>query len=59
MIAVSSLCEVLDGNSFFRHSGLDPESRIFQIFMYLDAPRIVVRGRILKSGMTGGSYRLI
>jgi RNA polymerase subunit RPABC4/transcription elongation factor Spt4 len=48
------------------HSGLDPwfdmlttlskvegESSVSQIIMRLDAPRIVVRGRILESGMTG------
>jgi hypothetical protein len=47
------------------HSGLDPwfdrlttlsevegESRGFRIVLILDAPRIVARGRILKSGMT-------
>jgi hypothetical protein len=33
-------------------SKVEGESRFFQLDRSLDAPRIVVRGRILKSGMT-------
>ena len=37
-------------------SKVEGESSFFPIDLLLDAPRIVVRGRILKSGMTGEIY---
>jgi len=40
-------------NPIFVVPGLTRKPEFFEVVLALDAPRIVVRGRILKSGMTG------